>query len=102
AVEIAVDEARDAVAVFDRAAPAAAGDVQRALRKAEVLLHVDEKKVQAASVARRACDAMLARPVRRRLQQESRIRPVRPARSVVRIVEERERQRLSVVHTRTT
>jgi hypothetical protein len=61
--QVAVDQLGDAPRVVDRAAAAAAGDVQRAVREAEVLLDVDEQEVDAALVGGRRPDGVGRPPV---------------------------------------
>ena len=80
----------DAVVVLDRAAPAPAADVERALGEAEVLLEVDQQEVDAQPVLGRGPEAVLVAPCDRALEHGLLVRPVVPAPCVVRIVEVRD------------
>src|SRR6185503_10408467 len=65
--EILVDEATDAVVVFERALAAAPADEERALWKTEIALNVDQHEVIPAHVGRRGKNVILATKECRRL-----------------------------------
>src|SRR5690606_4188665 len=81
-VEVAVDEARNAVGVLDRTVPAPARDEQRAARQAEILLHVDQDEVDPRLVLGGWLDPEALPPRDGGIEDRQLIRRILPARRV--------------------
>ncbi len=92
--EVPVDELRDAPAVVHGAAPVAPRHEERALRKAEVLLHVDEQQMQVETIRRGRGDAVRRPPLLRLHLEPSRVGAVPVLPRVGRVVEPRKRKLL--------
>lgn len=97
-IEVAVNEFRGPAAVINRSRSALAAHVERAFRETEVLLLVNEQKVDLEPVARRGLDVELSPVVLGACEQVAQDWRVAPLRGVVGIVETRALQSACAYH----
>jgi hypothetical protein len=87
AVEVGIQESRDAVVVLESASARSPPHVKRALRETEVALEVDEEEADMAPIDSGGGDAALGAPTGRLGEDRGNVRLVRPGRGMLGPVE---------------